>query len=247
MNRFYLGAHHADWLSKAGVPLFVSATTLRKVKTLPRASAPWALDSGGFSELSLHGTWTTTSKLYAKEVRTWQHAIGKLDFAAPQDWMCEASVLERTGLSVDEHQRRTIQNYRELVQAAPDVPWMPVLQGWTHGDYQRHVDAYYAAGIDLAALPRVGVGTVCRRQSTMSAALLLSLLASDGLNLHGFGLKLTGLKFAAPHITSADSMAWSYNARRNPALPGHTHKSCSNCLEYALEWRSSVADLQEAP
>jgi hypothetical protein len=244
VKRFYLGAHHADWLNKADVPLFISATTLKKCKTLPRASAPWALDSGGFTELSLHGAYRSSAREYASTVRTWQHEIGKMDFAAPQDWMCEVEVLERTGLSVPEHQARTTRNYIELVSAAPDVPWMPVLQGWTHRDYWQHVDAYYAAGVDLAALPRVGVGTVCKRQKTMHAALLLSLLSSDGFKLHGFGFKLTGLRAAADYVESADSMAWSYGARYQPPIPGHTHKSCSNCLEYALEWRASVADLQ---
>jgi hypothetical protein len=32
-------------------------------------------------------------------------------------------------------------------------------------------------------------------------------------------------------------MAWSYSARRNPPLPGHTHLNCANCIDYALDWR----------
>jgi hypothetical protein len=36
-------------------------------------------------------------------------------------------------------------------------------------------------------------------------------------------------------------MAWSYTARRLPALPGCTgHKNCANCLTYATRWRRSV-------
>lgn len=50
--KFYLGAHHPGWLAHAGVPLFVSYARLGPMKRLPRAAAPWALDSRGFSELS---------------------------------------------------------------------------------------------------------------------------------------------------------------------------------------------------
>lgn len=36
---------------------------------------------------------------------------------------------------------------------------------------------------------------------------------------------------------SADSMAWSFAARRQPFSGSCGRRSCSNCLHYALEWR----------
>lgn len=240
--RFYLGAHHPHWLRLAGVPLFVSRRALGRMKSLPRAVAPWALDSGGFTELSMHGQWTLPAVAYAAEARRYQAEIGQLEFAAPQDWMCEPVMLQRTGLTVAEHQRRTVANYLELRAVAPDVPWIPVLQGWGIGDYFRHLDAYEAAGVELRTLPLVGVGTVCRRQQTTTAFLLLSALASEGLSLHAFGFKLQGLKASAQDLASADSMAWSYSARRNPPLAGHKHLNCANCLPYALEWREQALE-----
>lgn len=61
----YLGTHETSWLRSAGVPLFISHRRLARLKrTLPVAIAPWALDSGGFSELSLHGGWKTTPSEY---------------------------------------------------------------------------------------------------------------------------------------------------------------------------------------
>lgn len=242
MTLFYLGAHHPHWLAQAGVPLFVSRRALGRLKTLPRAVAPWALDSGGFSELSLHGEWRTTAREYVADVRRYSTEIGSLAFAAPMDWMCEPQMLVRTGFSIEEHQRRTVENYIELRELAPDLPFIPVLQGWSITSYWRHAEQYAAAGVDLASLPLVGVGTVCRRQHTTSAAALLGSLHADGLKLHGFGLKLTGLRAAAPYLASADSMAWSYNARRNPPIAGHTHKNCANCMQYALQWRQDALD-----
>jgi hypothetical protein len=246
--RFYLGTHRPAWLETMAVPLFISRRELSKRKSLPRANTPWGLDSGGFTELKLFGRWTISAHEYADEVRRYRDEIGMLDFAAAQDWMCEPDIINGkwdsspakrfvgTKLSVREHQRLTIDNYLELMTIAPDLPWMPVIQGWTMGDYLQHVEDYAAAGVDLRALPRVGVGSVCRRQATARAEQLLSWLASDGIKIHAFGFKRGGLKNAVSILASADSFAWSLNAANHPPLPGHTHKSCSNCPEWALEW-----------
>jgi hypothetical protein len=83
---------------------------------------------------------------------------------------------------------------------------------------------------------------VCRRQTTIRASLLVNGLARDGLKLHGFGFKKTGLRMCGESLASSDSLAWSLNARRNPPIQGHTHKSCANCREYALEWRRELLD-----
>lgn len=52
--RFFLGSHRP---ARMGVPLFVSDRTLRRCARLPRAVAPWSLDSGGFTELQRYGSW----------------------------------------------------------------------------------------------------------------------------------------------------------------------------------------------
>lgn len=265
MRTFYLGTHQPQWLADErcrGVPLFVSRRTLAKRKSLPRAVTPWALDSGGFTELQMHGRWTLSPAEYAAEVRRYRDEIGMLDWAAPQDWMCEPIVLAGgeaargirfagTGLSVEEHQRRTIENLLELRSIAPDLPFIPVLQGWSVYDYWRHHEAYSAAGVDLSKEPRVGVGTVCRRQGTSTATLIMQSLAHGGLRLHGFGFKVLGLRASERHMESADSLAWSETARRAPPLPGHDkpgagrprgHINCANCLDYALLWRAELLD-----
>jgi hypothetical protein len=59
----------------------------------------------------------------------------------------------------------------------------------------------------------------------------------------------------AHDLVSADSMAWSYAARRAPPLPGHDkpgngrprgHKNCANCADWALSWRSDIVDNRKA-
>jgi hypothetical protein len=221
-QRFFLGTHQPGWLGTAGVPLFVSRRRLTARKTFPRALAPWALDSGGFTELDMFGNWTLSPAEYVADVRRFRDEVGQMAWAAPQDWMCEPHITKKTGLSVQEHQRRTIANYLELRSLAPDLPWIPVVQGWQLWSYWQCVEMYQEAGVDLAGLPLVGIGTVCRRQGTTNAALLIQSLATTyQLKLHAFGFKKQGLRACADYLVSADSMAWSAAARREPPLPGH--------------------------
>jgi len=235
---FYLGTHETSWLGRVNFPLFISHHRLAKRRSLPRAACRWALDSGGFTQLSQHGAWTITPREYVTAARRYRDEIGRLDFAAPQDWMCEPFILARTGRTVADHQAETVSNYLELRTIAADLPFIPVLQGWTRDDYLRCADLYARAGIDLAAEPRVGLGTVCRRQDTGAAGEIVRSLAP--LRLHGFGVKTTGLLRYGHRLASADSLAWSYNARRNPPLARCTHASCANCLTWASRWRTGV-------
>jgi hypothetical protein len=261
---FYLGSHRDRWLITApeDVALFISHRILAARKTLPRPpfKRHYAVDSGAFTELSMYGRFKTTPEAYIAALIRYDEEIGDLAWAAPQDWMCEPFMLERTGLTIAEHQQRTVDNFVQLEQLWPesghgDCPVMPVIQGWTLADYLRCVDMYEAAGVRLAEhYPVVGVGSVCRRQNTREIGEIFRQLAMLDLPLHGFGVKTAGLALYGRWLTTADSMAWSYQARRNPALPecvGKGHKNCANCLVYALRWRDRVlervADSEDAP
>jgi hypothetical protein len=235
--RFYLGTHETSWLERLTVPLFISHRRLAKRVRLPRATSPWALDSGGFSELALFGEWRTTAEEYVAAVARYEAEIGHLEWAAPMDWMCEPFMIEKTGLSVCEHQKRTVESYLELRDRGP---FIPVIQGWTVDDYEACVELYDAKGVDLRRSPLVGLGSVCRRQNTAEFGVIVRRLAEYGISLHGFGVKKAGIEGYGDMLTSADSMAWSSRARRDWPLRGHTHQSCTNCSEYALRWRDEL-------
>jgi hypothetical protein len=246
---FLLGTHMPHWLGLVDVPLFVSHRRLMKRKTLPRALGPWALDSGGFTELQMFGEWRTSPSEYAAAVRRYRDQIGNLMWAAPQDWMCEPIVINGgkvgrltfagTGLSVAEHQRRTVANLLELRQLAPDLPFIPVLQGYAIEDYHRCAAMYEAAGIDLTAEPIVGLGSVCRRQGTAEIAELVASMAARGIRLHGFGVKTQGVRSSSAGLASADSLAWSSRGYRVPGCTS-SHKTEANCLTFALAWRDRI-------
>jgi len=240
---FYLGTHKPSWLSVLDVPAFVSRRRLVERRALPRARSPWSLDSGGFSELTLFGDWRTSPAEYVADVRRFREEVGNLRWAAIQDWMCEPFMLAKTGLTVADHQRRTTDNYAELLDRAPELPWTPVLQGWNVGQYLDHADDYERRGLPLRDRV-VGLGSVCRRQSSKSGlAIVRHVSVATGLRLHGFGVKTTGLRWMAPFLESADSMAWSYRARRAGQQDGCAHVQCSNCLRFALRWYHEVRAL----
>lgn len=228
---FYLGTHMVGprWWA-LDVPLFVSVRRLRGRKRLPVARAPWALDSGGFTELSTYGAWQTTEAEYVEDVQRLR-GIGRLAWVAPQDWMCEPWIVARTGLGVREHQEHTVASFLSLrAQLGPLV--IPVLQGYGPRDYDRCVTMYQDASVDLAAEPVVGVGSVCRRSGTLEAARLLRYIADHGLRLHGFGIKGDTYRSCADVLASADSMAWSYQARKQ----GRN----GNSPDEAMAWRARL-------
>jgi hypothetical protein len=245
--QFYLGSNEAGWLSKADVPLFVSRRRFR-TKKKPRAISAWALDSGAFTELKKYGHWTIGPEVYAEEARTLAQTVGRMDWAACQDWMCEPIVINGgdgfvgTKLSVLEHQRRTVANYLQLQEIAPEIGWLPVVQGFTEPEYMRCLRMYEQAGVKLASLPTVGLGSICRRQGTAEAESVIRALSYEGIRVHAFGFKVAGLRRVGPLLASADSMAWSYRARKTPPLAGCSHRHCNHCLRYALQWRQSVLD-----
>lgn len=133
---------------------------------LRAATVPVLLDSGAFSIISKHGRWIRTPEEHVAAARRICAALGTVQHVATQDWMCEADMLRLTGLSVAEHQARTVRSMLFCRDSAPELPWMPALQGFTVDDYLRCADLYAAAGVDLAALPLVGLGSVCRRSGT---------------------------------------------------------------------------------
>lgn len=244
MTTFYLGTHMPSWFSKTDVPLFVSRTRLERGgefrKKLPVARGRWAMDSGGFTQLHKFGRWTLPPERYVEQVRRAFTEIGRLDWAAPMDWMCEPSAKAMTGLSTGQHQGRTVENFLELRALAPDLPIIPVLQGFEIRDYEVCAEMYERAGVDLAAEPTVGLGSVCRRQATGEIGFITSMLKERGLSVHGFGVKTQGLAKYASELASADSLAWSLGGRyERPCTHGRAvHEG--NCLVYALDWRRRV-------
>jgi hypothetical protein len=193
----------------------VSVNRLRtRKKYLPIRE--WMLDSGAFMELKLHGCYRHTPAEYAAHINRIKR-YGTLVAAVAQDYMCEPFMLAKTGLTVADHQRLTIERY-DALRPLTDVYIMPVLQGYQPHEYVSHIRQY---GDRLTAGMWVGVGSVCKRNGNVNAiedVLLAITTERPDLRLHGFGIKTTSTasSLVRSWLYSADSMAWSYAERRKP-------------------------------
>jgi hypothetical protein len=186
------------------------------------------LDSAAFTEISCHGHYRTSVQSYAEEIKRWKRC-GKLVAAVSQDLMCEPFILEKTGLTVLDHQRLTIERYDELLQCGTGVYILPVLQGYLPEEYVSHIRQY---GARVAYGMWVGVGSVCKRNSKpeqIEAIVMAITKERPDLRWHLFGVKLTALKSAVVRelAWSSDSMAWSFAARRQGRNQNDWHEAQS--------------------
>lgn len=210
--RFFVGLHQPSDCKNFEAS-FVSINRLRKRKS-GFSVGDWIMDSGAFTELFRHGRYRHSVDEYAQQIKRWI-GNGNLLAAVSQDYMCEAFIVEKTGLSIPEHQRLTIERYDKLVDSDTGVYIMPVLQGYAPADYVSHIRQY---GNRLKPAMWVGVGSVCKRNGNIEAIKSVLYAIYDerpDLRLHGFGIKTTALSSDTVRnlLHSADSMAWSVAAR----------------------------------
>lgn len=141
------------------------------------------LDSQAFMKLRLHGCYPSSPQAYARKVERVARLVKRVT-AVTEDYMCEPFMLAKTGLSIADHQRLTIERFDAIrTTLDPAIELMPVLQGYLPREYVDHIRQY---GERLPHGSWVGVGSICKRNTDVRQLL-----------------------------SSADSLAWSYHARRN--------------------------------
>jgi len=209
---FFVGLHQPSD-AKHFDRSFISVNRLRARKS-DFVVSDWIMDSGAFSEIATHGNYRVGVDEYVAQIERWR-SVGNMRAAVTQDWMCEPWIVAKTGLSVREHQRLTVERY-DAIASKTTAYVMPVLQGYVISDYLAHIEDY---GDRLTHGKWVGVGSICKRNANVAEIedILLSIKrVRPDLRLHGFGLKTTALKSAAVNdmLYTADSMAWSYHARK---------------------------------
>lgn len=259
MVNVILGTHMPNWAGLKYVPgtrmrlpdvLFYSVLRWWKRAQFPKLPPGREIleDSGGYSVLTRYGRYPFTPREYLELRKRQRDAWGaQLGWCAGMDWMCEPEARRRTGLTVTQHQALTIENWEELCSlAAGKEHIIPVLQGYSLGEYLDHVELYEKRGHDLRRVPLVGVGSVCRRQATDTVFVLLRTLHSWGLKLHAFGMSTPGLVRCWPFLVSTDSTAWSQAARRDRLLlpecrqsSSTGHRNCANCPRWAVRWHGA--------
>ena len=183
--RFFVGLHHPNDGGNFDAS-FISVNTIRNRKG-PFKVNDWIMDSGAFTTIQKHKGYPHPVSEYAAQIRRWKDN-GNLLAAVSQDYMCEKFMLDLTGMTVADHQRLTIERYDALVAEDTGVYIMPVLQGYTPGEYVSHIRQY---GDRLKPGAWVGVGSVCKRNTNIMAIWMVLDAIKDerpDLLLHGFGL-----------------------------------------------------------
>lgn len=238
--RFFVGLHQPCDAYRFDAA-FISVNRLRGRKSgFPVDD--WIMDSGAFTTIDKHGHYPDPPEVYAAQIKRWS-TNGNLLAAVSQDFMCEAHMLARTDATnvalagmwpaygpatqdqlVYVHQLWTIERYDALVSSdVGGVYIMPVLQGYDPADYVQHIALY---GDRLPVGAWVGVGSVCKRNGDAAAieeVLLAIGRARPDLRLHGFGVKTTALGSGLVRelLETADSMAWSFAARKQGRSSNH--------------------------
>jgi hypothetical protein len=257
--RFFVGLHQpSDAVHFDRACISVNRVRGRKK---PVQCGEVLVDSGSFKELELFGAYRHSVDEYADELyRLHTTGVVRIIAAVAQDYMCEAFMLERTGLTILDHQRLTIERYDALVTALcnrfrvnhPDqlpFPVMPVLQGYAPADYARHVAMY---GDRLTQGMWVGVGSVCKRNGAperiVEVLWEIHRLRPD-LRLHGFGVKRTALLHAGVRdmLATADSMAWSHAERRMKTGLQNDWRKAADFVRHVLDAATRAPEPWQMP
>lgn len=224
------------------IPQFMfSLRRLKNRKTpVPFNTYNWIMDSGAFSEININGKYTFTPQEYLRYVELHQPPL-----FFNMDYMCEPFVLRKTGLTVKEHQEKTISNQIKIMDLLKNYniksEFSGCIQGWKIEEYIEHIDMLKSQGL---VTNKMGVGSICRRNSREQIIEVLKAVKQElpNTNLHGFGIKTDVLKERIIHdcLDSCDSMAWSFSGRRNKKsctiCEYPNSKNCANCYKYMLNW-----------
>jgi hypothetical protein len=227
MTRFYFTIHPGDMMRKrimpgASIMLVASAfwnarrnafDILRPIQDLV---GTFCIDSGGFTAARRWGRYPWSVAEYVAFIREEALSGVPLDFCAILDYACEPSVDRSTYATNLERIEATIKNDRACREAAPDLPWLSVLQG--DSLEERAWDLERRAECNLLPERYAGVGSVCGRGP--AAAVEVIRFYADrlpGVKLHAFGIHVRALDddraFFA--LGSWDTYGWIWGRGQN--------------------------------
>lgn len=239
--RFYYTVGPQDFTRQRLVPgshamLVASALWTGKqlgYRTPPDCLASLVLDSGGFQAARKWGAYPWDAAQYAHWGQRYQASGVPLTWLAILDFACEHGVNRAQHATNAQRIQATLTNAARCRDAAPDLPWLPVVQGYTLDEYGQCIEGYQREGWDLRYC---GLGTMCGRPVRQARSILRGLRQHyPTLVYHVFGMHLGVLDdaVAARGVHSWDSYAWDWVPngaagraawrRRQRYLPGWTY------------------------
>ncbi len=212
------------------------------------------IDSGGFTAAKRWGKYPWSIEQYADFIKKTSRDV-PLDFCAIMDYACEPSVDRSTYQTNVERIEATIQNEIACLTAAPDLPWLSVLQG----------DSLQERAFDLAERKRIdqlpgsyaGIGSVCGRGVSGARQVIKFYTDSlPGVRFHGFGMHIQALDDDAVYaaIKSWDSYGWNWGrgCKGKDRPPEYLKRPDDSYTTYTrrlaeLYWQNTVSPRLEKP
>jgi hypothetical protein len=230
--------------AEAGLTIMVSANALwqenkqtwnvTQVERLRQYPGDVVLDSGGFVAMSRYGgRFRFTAEDYLELVRR----VRPLWYAS-MDFCCEPELRLDNEVRIADTVAR-LQELCRLARTAGLPEPVPVIQGYEVAEYRacfEQFDAHYRGDWPQ----RVAIGTLCRRPGREVAPIVDAVaewLPVTTTDIHLFGVKGTTLAHFRdkPRISSIDSMAWNYAARRVAHRHGVTNTN-ANRIHHLFTW-----------
>lgn len=224
--RFYFTTHPRDAVRKSLLPgayvLLVAsahwdAKNNRFKITRPPADhiAGFCIDSGGFTAARKWGKYPWTYRQYVDFIREMSRDV-PVQFAAVMDYACIPSNGKKSEINIDRI-KATIQNEIALRELAPDIPWLPILQG--DNFEERSEDLELRRALNLLPTEYAGIGSLVGR-GIQAAIDTVQFYANElpGLKFHGFGIPIKALDDPVVFATtkSWDTYSWSWGrGKRN--------------------------------
>jgi hypothetical protein len=173
------------------------------------------------------------------------------DFVAILDYACERGVARDVYTTNSQRIHATVDNALRCREAAPDFPWLPVVQGSTVEEYSTCLALYARSGWTFTY---AGLGTMCGR-GPKEARSILKRLAIDypALRWHVFGMHLGILEdpLAMRSVQSWDSYSWNWgNGTKRDAcrLPRHADESWSHYVQrLSIAYQARITTLLQRP
>lgn len=172
------------------------------------------VDSGGYSQLHTHYGYQSSDNEYLSYL-----AEHNPEWFVLRDYPCEPGLLSQLNRTVRDHQQRTTEHHRRLLDAYSDrnlsANPVAVLQGWSPSQYLTHLDELRSEGV---LTQYVAIGSLCRRHDTDTVARIIHQVR-DALpsrhRLHAFGVKTSVLRYPriVEALDSADSTAYDFRTR----------------------------------
>lgn len=213
-----------------------------------------AIDSGGFTAAQKWGKYPWTPQQYTDFIRETARDV-TLDFCAVMDYACEREVNRITYHTNRQRIKATIRNETALKALAPDLPWLPVLQGNTIEE--RSIDINLRAKIGLLPTTFAGIGSICgRTPSQAQQAIRFYTQHLPGVKFHPFGIHIQALDADDVYwlIKSWDTYSWNWprGAKNLDRPPEYRHQEGETWSSYTyrlakLYWQNTILPRIEQP